>query len=138
LEVTTATTTTAPVVSLNSYTNEAGTAGRAGGSLTFPAAATAIHSLIGPLPIQAGDKGIRSVEVGLNVGTAASAGDCNLVLLRPLAIVTPPFGGWGERDLVLQLSALHRIHDGATLAHAMFPGFATTRSMIGHVAVVRG
>jgi hypothetical protein len=138
LEVTTATTVTAPVVSLNSYTNEAGTTGRAGGTLTFPAAATNQYSLIGPLPLQAGDKGVRSVEVGLNVGTAASAGVCNLVLLRQLASVQLSPYLWSTRDLIKQTPSRPRIFDGATLGLAFAATTGTGASVWGKVRVAYG
>lgn len=138
LEVTTATTTTAPVVSLNSYTNEAGTTGRSGGTRTFPAAATVIRAMIGPMPLQAGDKGVRSVEVGLNVGTAAAAGVCNVVLLRPLAYVPVPSNVLVERDFVLQAPSLPRIYDGASLGLAVQLNTTGTPSVQGKISVAYG
>lgn len=138
LEVTTATTTTAPVVSLNSYTNEAGTAARAGGTLTFPAAATNLDCLVGPLPLQVGDKGIRSIEVGLNVGTAAAAGVVNVLLIRPLAYLPLQQGVWNEVDLVLRLPSLPRIFDGASLAVAMLATGTTATNVWGRVQIPYG
>jgi hypothetical protein len=138
LEITTATTTTAPVVNLNSYTNEAGVTGRAGGNITFPAAATVLHAMIGPMPLQAGDKGIRSVEVGLNVGTAAAAGACNLILLRPLAYLPLIANQWNERDLILQLGALPRVFDGASLGLAILASGAVTTTVWGKVRLAYG
>lgn len=138
LEVTTATTTTAPVVSLNSYTNESGTTGRSGGTRTFPAAATVVRSMIGPMPLQAGDKGIRSVEVGLNVATAAAAGVCNLVLLRPIAMLPVPTSVWVEKDMVLQAPSLPRLYDGASLGLAVMLNAAGTPQVWGRVGVGYG
>lgn len=131
LEVTTQTATTAPIVNLSSYTNQAGTTGRAGGSLTFPAVATNVDTMIGPLPLQNGDIGIRSVEVGLNVGTAASAGVCNLVLLKPLECIPLIANQWNERDLVLQLTSLPRVQDGASLAFALMASGTASHSVWG-------
>lgn len=138
LEVTTATTTTAAVVSLNSYTNEGGTAGRAGGSLTFPAAATVLSSLVGPLPLQAGDLGVRSVEVGLNVGTAASAGVVNVLIIRPIAFLPIIANVWNEVDLVLQLTQLERLFDGATLGLAMLHTVTTATNVWGKLITGHG
>jgi hypothetical protein len=137
LEVTTATTTTAPVVSLNQYTNEGGTTGRAGATITFPAAATVVGSIIGPLPLQAGDLGIRSVEVGLNVATAASAGVVSVTLLRPLALLPLIANVWNEVDLVLQLNQMMRVYDGHNLALAALHTVTTAtnywfRIVVGH------
>lgn len=86
LELTEATSTTTVVLSMDSYTNEAGTSGRAGGSLTFPAAATNI-GWMAPLPLQAGDKGVSAIAT-INVGTASTTvGECNVVLLRQICRV---------------------------------------------------
>lgn len=79
LEITTATTTTAPVVNLSSYTNQTGTTGRAGPNVTFPAAATVVRWAC-KMPLQAGDQGVRSVET-LTVTTAAAAGVCAVFLM---------------------------------------------------------
>lgn len=138
LEITTATTTTAAVVSLNSYTNEAGTAARAGATITFPAAATVVGSLIGPMPLQVGDLGIRSVEIGLNVATAAATGILNVVLLKPLAYLPLIANQWNERDLVQQLNALPRIYDTASLALAVLPGAVTALNLWGQLRAAHG
>lgn len=121
VEITTATTTTAPIISMNSYTNEAGTTLRAGGNLTFPSTATNTRWL-GKLPLQAGDKGVQAVST-INVGTAASAGVCNVMLIRPLAfipiianIVTP-----------MELSDLPRVYDGSSIMMAFL---ATSTSAV--------
>lgn len=138
LEVTTATTTTAPVVNLNSYTNEAGTTGRSGGNVTFPAAATNVDTLIGPMPLQAGDKGIRSIEVGLNVGTAAAAGVVNVLLVRRLCAIPLIANLWNERDLVLQLASIPRIFDGASLMLFFQSTGTTANVIIGGLKVAYG
>lgn len=133
LEVTTATTTTAPVVNLNQYTNEAGTTGRSGGSLTFPAAATNLDALVGPMPLQVGDKGIRSVEVGLNVGTASNAGVVNVLLIRPLAYLPIIANIWNEVDLVMQLTSLQRVLDTASLMIGQLAVGGTATTIWGRV-----
>jgi hypothetical protein len=138
LEVSTATTVTAPIVNLSQYTNEAGTTGRAGGNVTFPAVATNIDAMIGPLPLQAGDKGIRSIEVGLNVGTAASAGVCNVLLLRRLATIQLPSSIWVEQDFVLQLPTLPRVFDGASLAFMIMTNNNAAVLFQGELEVVYG
>lgn len=138
LEVSTATTTTAPVVNLSQYTNEAGTTGRVGGSVTFPAAATNVDAMIGPMPLQAGDKGIRSIEVGLNVGTAASAGVCNVLLLRRLAQIQLPASVWVEQDFILQLPNFPRVFDGASLAFMIMTNNNAAVLFNGELEVVYG
>jgi len=116
LEVTTASTTTIATVNLSSYTGDVNGASQVGGNISFPAAATVKDCAIGPLPIAAGDKGVKSVQVGLNVGTANTAGVVNVVLIRPLAYLPLIANQWNERDLVLQIAALPQIFDGASLS----------------------
>jgi hypothetical protein len=129
LEVTTATATTAPQISMNSYTNESGTAGRAGSTLVFPASATDIRWM-GKLYLQAGDRGIKSVET-VNVSVAGSAGVCNIILLKPLVYLPLIANIWNERDLVIQLAGLPRVYDGATLAIAQLATAATATNVWG-------
>jgi hypothetical protein len=133
VEVTTATTTTAVVMSMNSYTNQAGTAGRAGATITFPAVATDVRWMAN-LPLQAGDQGVRSIEVGVNVATAAAAGVINVLLLRELAVIPMLANIWNERDLVLQLAAMPRVFDGGSLALAQL---ATATTATNHWGTVR-
>jgi hypothetical protein len=132
LEITTATTTTAPVVHLLSYTDQAGNTGSVGTNLTFPAAATVLNSLIGPLPLAAGDQGIQAVST-INVDTAAAAGAANPVLLRPLAYLPLLAGTWNERDMVLQLTSLPRLFDQASLCFAVLPAAATALTVWGQI-----
>lgn len=132
-EVTTVTATTAAVVSLNQYTSQDGTTDRAGGTITFPAAATNVDTMVGPFPLQAGDTGIRSIEVGMNVATAAASGAGQIILLRRLAALYLPLNTWVERDLVLQLASMPRIYDGASLMlmiQATGTGAVTMHGMI--------
>lgn len=121
VEITTATTTTAPVINMD-YVDDSSTP-RTSPNLTFPAAATVLR-WCGELPLTAPSKGVLSVT-NINVVTAASAGVCNVVLLKPLAYIPLLANIWNERDLVLQLSALPRVYDGASLA-LMFMASATT------------
>lgn len=136
VEVTTATTTTLPVVNMSSYTNESGTAARSGGNLSFPAAAT-VARWMGKLPLQAGDEGVRSVET-LNVGTAPAAGVVNVILQRPLGTIPLPANTWVERDFVLQLAALPRVFDGASLALMQLASAATATNIWGTVRLAYG
>lgn len=137
LEVTTATTTTQPVVAMNSYTNEAGTTGRAGPNLTLPAAATDLHTMVGPLPLQSGDKGVRAIST-INVVTAPAAGVVNVVLLRPLTFLPLIANQWNERDLVLQMTSLPRVFDGASLGLAILASGAVTTTVWGCVKLAYG
>lgn len=127
LEVTTATTTTAPVVTLNSYTDPDDNTGQTGAAVTFPAAATNVNTFV-PLSLAASDIGLKAVST-INVGTAAAAGVCNLVLLRPIAFfgVLPAIAT--VQDEVVNIPSLPKIYDGATLAFAVMVNATTSFQM---------
>lgn len=127
LELTTATTTTAPVVSMNSYTNEGGTGGRAGGSLTFPATATNVRWM-GRLPMQAGDQAVQAVST-INVATAASAGVANVLLIRPIAFI--PL--LPNVVTVMPIDDRPRVYDGSSLCLAVLAGSAAALSIGGRL-----
>lgn len=143
LEVTTAGATTAPIVSMNSYTNQAGTGGRAGGTFTFPLVNHATQHLVGPLPLQAGDWGIRSVET-INVATAGGgSGVVNLLLVKPILLFGSESGGELAGMLTDRYQApvphahMPRIYDGATLEFFIWQNAATQR-VLGNLTVALG
>lgn len=130
-----------PNLSASSYTNTAGTAGRAfQGSPTMGATADAYAARIlhsgnaagryGPfLPKQGGDTGIKSIEsFTWSGGTAyTGSGVVALCIARPLLdIPLAATGVWTERDLVNQIMSLPRVYDGACLAWLLFGTGATT------------
>lgn len=124
-EVTTATTVTAPVIRMNTYSNEALTGSRLGTSLTFPAAATPI-GWMSPLPLQAGDKGVSAVA-NVEVQTAATVGVANILLLRKLAEI-PIVAGiatvFTEDDLDLP-----RVYDGSSICFAFLATAASALTL---------
>ena len=130
-----------PNLSASSYTNTAGTAGRAfQGSPTMGATADAyagriLHSGNAAgrygafLPRQGGDTGIRSIEsFTWSGGTAyTGTGVVALCIARPLLdIAIPVTGMWSERDLVNQLPSVPQVKDGACLVWLLFGAGATT------------
>jgi hypothetical protein len=116
LEVTTASTTTQAVTHLLSYTGDVNGAGQVGANFTWPAAATVKDCAVGPMPLVAGDTGVKACST-INVDTANTAGVFNFVQLRPLVYLPLIANQWNERDLVLQLAALPQIFDTACLGH---------------------
>lgn len=139
--VQTAPTAGGPTLSASSYTNAAGTAGRAfQGSPTMGAAADAyatrvLHSgnaagRYGPfLPRQGADTGVRSVEsFTWSGGTAyTGSGVAALCIAKPIAdIMLPVTGAYSERDLVNQIMSLPKVEDGACLGWMLFGTGATT------------
>ena len=135
-EFTTAGSATATVSNLLSYTNQGSTGGQVGGSRTG-LAAQIINSMVGPMPLAAGDTGIQSVET-INIGTASTSGVIQLVLLKPLAIIPLPANTFVEKDLVLQITSLPRVFDGASLC-LMYETTATTATNLwGTIRVAWG
>jgi len=132
IELTTATTVTAPILSMNSYTNEAGTAGRAGATITFPAVATPTRWMA-QLPLQAGDKGVQAVNT-INVATAASAGVCNVILLRQIAAI-PCTANVTIPSILIE--ELPRIYDGSSLCMMFLASAAAVVSVRGSLVFSR-
>lgn len=137
LEVTTATTTTAPVVNLNSYTSSDGTTGLAGGNVTFPAAATDLHTMI-QLPLNASEQGIRSAEAGLNVGTAAAAGACNFLIIREIATIGLLANVENSVSLLDDELSLPRVFDGANLGLMIMASTTTATTVWGSIQLAYG
>lgn len=139
--VVTAPTAGGPNLSASSYTNSAGTPGRAfPGSPTMGAAADAyagrvLHSGNAAgrygafLPLASGDTGVASIQsFTFSGGTAyTGSGVLALCIARPLLdLALPVTGMWSERDLVNQLPSLPRVQDGACLVWMLFGTGATT------------
>lgn len=142
LEVTTALGATAATCTLT-YTNDQG----AGGQTTTPATiqpstvvdgnAVSLASVGTFFPLQAGDRGIRSVQ-SVQFSAANTAGASNLVLCRPrLWLPLSAQAVAVERDLVLQVSQLPKVEDGAAFAFLLLTGASsTTPSIVGQLAAL--
>lgn len=70
-----------------SYTNELGTSGRTSTATTFGNAPFREAGAMILIPLQAGDKGVRSVESVTVAGTTGTAGNFGVVLFKPLAMM---------------------------------------------------
>lgn len=136
LEVTTATATTAPIVSMNSYTDQDGNTGQAGGTVTFPAAATNVDTLI-PLPFASGDYGVQACAT-VNVATAASAGVANFVLTRELARLPLEANSGRALQLYRETSRFQVVEDGASLMIYMIATATTATDVDGSLTAVYG
>lgn len=136
LKVTTNGTTTAPIVSLNSYTDQDGNTGQSGGSFTFPTTTVDVDTVLGPLPLAAGDSGVRAVST-LNVSTAAG-GSCavDLLLARTITEIGYPSGRQqvSEKDMPIPFMPLQRIYDGASIV-AVAQGGAGAETFLGSFVV---
>lgn len=137
LEVTTASTTTIANVNLNSYTSADGTTANTGGTVNFPAAATAVGAMI-QLPLAASKQGVRSVEAGLNVGTATTNAVCNLLIIRPLARIPLIANVWNEVSFLDDTMGLPQILDNATLGLAYLASATTATNFWGTVNCAYG
>ncbi len=136
LEVTTATTTTAPNVDLVSYTSADGSTGVGGGNVSFPAAATDLHSMI-QLPLNASEQGIRSAET-LDINTASAAGAVNLIIIRPLARIPLLANVWNEVSFLDDTMGLPRIYDNACLGLALLASTTTATTVWGQINCAYG
>ena len=137
LEVRTATTTTAPIVNLSSYTSADGSTAQSGGSITFPAAATDLHSMI-KMPLSATKNGVRSVEAGLNVGTAGATGVVNVLITKPLALLPLAANTYNEISFLDDILSLPPIYDNATLGLAILATVTTAVTVSGKITCAYG
>lgn len=104
-----------------SYTNQAGTAGQISTATQIGGSnvANTLCRLI-PIPLAAGDTGIRSVESVTLAGTTGTAGDFGVCLFKPLAIMAMnDFQGAHVIDAVSSggfVGALAEVHSDACLS----------------------
>jgi hypothetical protein len=128
LEITTASTGT-PSIAV-SYLDQDGNAGVTP-DMTVPALAAG--HLVWPLDLAAGDSGVRALtQFELKV---AGGGVTNLLLIRPLVILSIGTWSYNERDLVMQLASLPRIEDGACLGLALLGPAAGAMNITGQLGV---
>jgi len=133
-----------PVVTA-SYTNQAGTSGKAlgatinltAGAANVPTPGKITHSGVAAnnhapfLPLAAGDTGIQSFQTitATTAYTGASVATAALVMCKPLVsvpIVT--LGVAGERNTIFQIPSSVKVEDGACLSWIYFAGAATAAS----------
>lgn len=82
LEINAAVSATATTVAVT-YTNEAGTTGRATGATSSLSGFTTRRVI--QMPLQAGDKGVQKIESVIIGGTVATTGSVNVIVARRLA-----------------------------------------------------
>lgn len=131
LYITTATTTTAAVVRLQTATGTAGYVNQAGTSVigtvtwTAPAAATAVQSGF-MLPLNDGDVGVRSISQ-IRVDTAAAAGAARVYGVEILA---------GLGTVASQFSSIYDFIFGQFAPVNLNPAVATAGTVTSHLAVI--
>jgi hypothetical protein len=135
-----------------SYTNQAGTAGRAlgatinltAGAANVPTPGKITHSGVAAnnhapfLPLASGDYGMRSVETVTfsTAYTGATTATAALVMCKPLlSVPIVTLGVAGERNTVFQIPSSVKVEDGACLAWIYFAGAntAAATSIMGHI-----
>lgn len=120
----------APTITV-SYTNEAGTSGRTGTNIH----ATANSPLAGSaffLGLQAGDKGVKSVE-SLTLSTSWISGTMNLVAFRILAQLEIPAAAT-PNSIDALTAGLPRLYPGSVPFFIFIPSTTTTSNIWGEVA----
>jgi hypothetical protein len=113
-----------------SYTNSDGTAGRTGTMASFPA--TAALGTFVPFQLQAGDKGVRSIE-SITLGTSMVTGTVHLVLYREVAKAAAPSANVNGAAPVQRGGV--RIYDGSCLLPGYYASATTATNMSGWVNV---
>ncbi len=117
LEVTTVTASAAQV-SVNSYTDPNDNPSQAGGTVTFPAAATNVNTGF-IMPLATGDVGVKAVSTINVASTGGGSAACTVRLIKRIGPEIPVAAGPGVlMDTVLQLASFPRIYDGAQLQWA--------------------
>jgi len=79
--------TTATTISIN-YTNQAGTSGRISTVTSFGGTTFREVNILIPIPLQAGDTGVRSIQSVTVAATTGTAGNFGVCLFKPLAMIS--------------------------------------------------
>jgi hypothetical protein len=88
--------TSAQTVSFG-YTNQAGTGSRTSPAVVFGATQNREANRFIPIPLQSGDKGVRSVESVTTSGSTGTAGNWGVTLYKPLAWFVSSQNGMHEQ-----------------------------------------
>lgn len=118
-----------------SYTNEAGTAGRTAG-LAFPTANSPLAGSFFPFGLQAGDKGVKSVQ-SLSLNTSWVSGTVNLVAYRVLAAL-PITQANVDNEIDALTSGFPRIYDGTVPFFLFVPTAITVANIAGTYVETQG
>lgn len=122
LFVATATTNAGAITNTTmSYTNSDGVAGRTGTIGSFPA--TAVAGTIVPFALQAGDRGVRSVQ-SVTLGTSYVAGAIRLMLFRRVAFAGGYVGPFSSKNDYVACGRPRVYNDSAIYPVAFMSGTA--------------
>jgi len=109
-----------------SYTNQSGTAGRTTTARTFGGTSFREQTRAMPLPLQAGDTGVQSVESVTVLGTTGAAGNFGVVVAKPLlSIPLLAVGQGGDTGALSKARGPILIDTDACIAMWFFPNATT-------------
>lgn len=121
--------TTATTITI-SYTNQAGTSGQTSTATTFGGTGFREAAILIPIPLQAGDTGVRSVESVTVTATTGTAGNFGVCMFKPLAMISLESAtGAMPLDAVSTgciIGSLAEIHPDACLSISSFTAISTT------------
>lgn len=130
--VTTATTNGSAITNMTmSYTNSDGTAGRTATIASFPA--TAVIGTFVPFLLQAGDKGIRSIQ-SVTLGTSLVTGAISIICFNPVASASVPLANSGSLAYSKRLDL--RLYDGHCLLSFWLASSTTAVTINGNIYFV--
>ena len=113
-----------------SYTNQAGVSGRTSTATAIGSSTQREVGILIPIPLQAGDTGVQSVESVTLVASTGSAGNFGVCLFKPLAMISLESAtGAMPLDAVSTgciIGSLCEIHPDACLSISAFTAISTT------------
>lgn len=137
VEINTAVGTTARTITA-SYTNTLGTSGRTTTATVFGGTVGTLGNdanLIIPLPLQAGDLGVQSVESVTISASTGTAGDFGVVIAHPLSILTLGILG-GQRNFVNGMPGLPKVESGSCLSTVFLANTTSEIPIFGALSFV--
>ena len=121
------------------YTNSDGVGGRVTPNFSTLASQRAGNSVLGPtglfVPLQAGDRGVRSIE-SFTLVAGTGTGNFNVCLVRHLAWMPTLLVGYIERDFMLQNVRPRRIYAGSCLSFIHVLGSANLPTLNGCLRII--
>jgi hypothetical protein len=115
-----------------SYTNTAGTAAR---TATCTAIASAIAGTMIPFNLQAGDKGVKTIET-LTQSVTWTSGTYHLVLLRKLGTLDAGLAGMGQALNFYDLG--NKLFDGTCMVATLIPTGTAGGAVIASLSTIEG
>lgn len=134
LEISAAAGAAAPTITVG-YTNESNTSGRTATN-SFPTANSPTAGAFFPIGLQAGDRGVRSVQ-SLTLSVSWVSGTMNLVAYRVLAAVELPSGNVSNAIDALT-GGMPRLHNGVVPFLILVPSVTTASNISGAYVETQG